>query len=55
MINAGGKGWAVMSGGDHGSAWCTKMFNFTVLELSLLWKYLNVLFLNVFMNIVSVL
>ena len=29
-----GKGWAVMSGGDHGSAWCTKMFNFTVLELS---------------------
>ena len=34
MINAGGKGWAVMSGGDHGSAWCTKMFNFTVLELS---------------------
>ena len=34
MINAGGKGWAVMSGGDHGSASCTKKFNFTVLELS---------------------
>ena len=31
MMNGGGKDWAVMSGGDHGNEWCTKLFN---LELS---------------------
>ena len=31
-MDGGGKNWAVMSGGDNGNGWCTKMFSFTIIS-----------------------